>query len=157
MTYKEYLKTTEWAVLRRIKLQEANHRCQVCNGDGELHVHHRTYERIRMELLTDLIVLCADCHRLFHFRDQPEPDALMDDSIYFITKSGQKKRIRRKDIDTWQEAFKHIDVERELRRISETKGYSSFFTDKSWYFKLASILHKMNNKYCDPLDDVNLL
>ena len=157
MTYKEYLKTTEWAVLRRVKLEEAGHRCMVCNGDGKLHVHHRTYERVRRELLTDLVVLCAGCHEHFHFRDQPEPDALMDDSIYFITKSGQKKRIRRKDIDTWQEAFKHIDVERELRRLLGKKGYSALLSDKNYYFELAGILNSINNKYCDPLDDVNLL
>ena len=84
MTYKEYLQSPEWAVIRRIKLEEAGHRCMVCNGDGKLHVHHRTYERIRMELLSDLIVMCADCHRLFHFRgqDQKQVDDPFPDHVH---------------------------------------------------------------------------
>jgi 5-methylcytosine-specific restriction endonuclease McrA len=66
MDYKQYLTSPEWQVLRRLKLAEADGRCQVCNGGGVLHVHHRSYERLGREILTDLTVLCADCHNLFH-------------------------------------------------------------------------------------------
>jgi hypothetical protein len=31
-----------------------------------MHVHHRTYERIGHEKLSDLCLLCGPCHRLFH-------------------------------------------------------------------------------------------
>ena len=42
-------------------------RCQVCNTDKSiLDTHHRTYERLGRELDGDLIVLCRDCHRIFH-------------------------------------------------------------------------------------------
>lgn len=69
--YHEYLTSPEWAEIRTAKLEEAEYRCQVCNvqnlfGGKALNVHHRTYERIFHELLTDLVVLCADCHEIFH-------------------------------------------------------------------------------------------
>jgi 5-methylcytosine-specific restriction endonuclease McrA len=68
MPYKEYLKTAEWDTKRKAALKRAGYRCQVCNADGkQLNVHHRTYERRGIERSSDLIVLCADCHKLYHF------------------------------------------------------------------------------------------
>jgi hypothetical protein len=67
MPYREYLQTPEWQEKRKQKLRSARYRCQVCNtGKTELNVHHRTYERRGNEHLNDLIVLCKDCHSLFH-------------------------------------------------------------------------------------------
>jgi len=68
--YKQYLDSQYWAMLRRIKLEEADHRCQLCGtgyGKGvQLEVHHNTYERCPFrEKLSDLVVLCSRCHRVF--------------------------------------------------------------------------------------------
>jgi hypothetical protein len=137
MTYKEYLKTTEWAVLRRIKLQEANHRCQVCNGDGKLHVHHRTYERVRCELLSDLVVLCAGCHEHFHFRDQPEPDM----SYKFQLDDGSVGRLKDQDLEQWKQSLPHVDVDRVLQDLQEYSRKKPF-EKKSWFMKVGAILGK---------------
>lgn len=67
MPYPEYLKTDHWQDLRDDALERAGRRCQVCNTSlGSLHVHHRSYDRRGQEAPEDLIVLCADCHRVFH-------------------------------------------------------------------------------------------
>lgn len=66
MPYKEYLKSEFWQDKRDTIVSAAGYRCQVCNAAGELHVHHRTYERRGHEAPHDLIALCADCHKLFH-------------------------------------------------------------------------------------------
>jgi replicative DNA helicase len=66
MPYEEYLQTPEWLERRERKLKEADFRCQVCNKDGPLDVHHRTYEHRGNEAPGDLTVLCGDCHALFH-------------------------------------------------------------------------------------------
>lgn len=66
LPYSEYLKS-EWWQQRRLKaLTRAEHRCQVCNAGNRLEVHHRTYERLGHERDADLVVLCRDCHELFH-------------------------------------------------------------------------------------------
>lgn len=71
MPYQEYLKTPEWRQRRQKHLQSAGFRCQVCNANGvTLHVHHRTYERRGTERFSDLIVLCRECHELFHQKGQ---------------------------------------------------------------------------------------
>ena len=67
MRYILYLQTAEWKTLRRLKMESASHRCQVCNTDaGPLEVHHRTYERRGRERLDDLTVLCRRCHQSHH-------------------------------------------------------------------------------------------
>lgn len=66
MPYKLYLQTPEWAERREQHLRSAKHRCQVCNGEHGLNVHHRTYERRGEEAWADLIVLCRVCHKTFH-------------------------------------------------------------------------------------------
>lgn len=66
VNYHEYLNSPEWQKRRQVHVTQAEHRCQMCNGDGSLHVHHRTYERLGCERFTDLIALCADCHAKFH-------------------------------------------------------------------------------------------
>jgi hypothetical protein len=69
MPYSEYLNTEVWDLTRRRALDYAGHKCQVCNRDDiTLNVHHRTYERRGEEYPQDLIVLCEDCHKLFHFK-----------------------------------------------------------------------------------------
>lgn len=66
VTYEQYLLTPEWAELAQETKRLAGFRCQVCNSDGELHAHHRTYRRLGHELQSDLVCLCDSCHALFH-------------------------------------------------------------------------------------------
>jgi hypothetical protein len=66
MHYADYLLTPEWKARRQAVLEWAAQACQVCCRKDRLHVHHRTYVRRGVERPSDLIVLCADCHGLFH-------------------------------------------------------------------------------------------
>ena len=66
LPYSEYLKTDGWQTRRGRALERAENRCQVCNSEDRLEVHHRTYERLGHERAADLIVLCRNCHQLFH-------------------------------------------------------------------------------------------
>ena len=66
MPYPDYLKTEHWQKTAAAAKERAGQKCQVCNKYGQLHTHHRTYERRGAELPEDLIVLCAGCHSLFH-------------------------------------------------------------------------------------------
>jgi hypothetical protein len=45
MPYHDYLMTPEWQMRRIQMLEFAGHRCQVCNSNSRLNVHHRSYER----------------------------------------------------------------------------------------------------------------
>lgn len=67
MPYRDYLQTPEWQARRLKAMKRAGFRCQLCNAYGKrLNTHHRTYERRGKEYDSDLIVLCQDCHQIFH-------------------------------------------------------------------------------------------
>lgn len=66
ITYKQYLKTSHWQAKRREVLEWAGHSCQLCNSKKILHVHHRNYDNLWNEQLSDLIVLCKKCHEKHH-------------------------------------------------------------------------------------------
>jgi 5-methylcytosine-specific restriction endonuclease McrA len=67
VAYDAYLQTQHWKLVRQRALSMAGHRCQVCYaGSLPLNVHHRTYDRLGHEDPFDLIVLCRQCHSLFH-------------------------------------------------------------------------------------------
>jgi len=63
----EYLKTPEWARLRRLVMARSDGVCERCHRKADVwNVHHLTYERLGCELLTDLVLLCRRCHQSIH-------------------------------------------------------------------------------------------
>lgn len=66
MPYQQYLKTEHWQTVRRAALKRARFRCQVCNANAPLDVHHRTYENRGAEWASDVIALCRECHARHH-------------------------------------------------------------------------------------------
>lgn len=66
MDYADYLQTDHWQAIRKAALQRAGYRCQLCNTNGLLDVHHRTYARLGCEKPFDVTVLCRQCHGNFH-------------------------------------------------------------------------------------------
>ena len=69
--YKEkYLKSKAWAETRQEFFKQVGRLC-IC-GKQATQVHHKTYKNIGKEnLLTDLSVLCSDCHQRFHKQGNP--------------------------------------------------------------------------------------
>lgn len=68
LKYAEFLKTPYWkAVAHRVKYL-SGFKCQLCNGKGSLHTHHRSYEHHGLEHqhLKDLVCICQQCHQHFH-------------------------------------------------------------------------------------------
>lgn len=66
MPYQEYLKTDHWQEIRKTMLKRASYKCSVCGMSKPLHVHHNTYDRRGCEKTSDLVVLCHDCHEVYH-------------------------------------------------------------------------------------------
>lgn len=66
LPYSEYLKSDHWQSFRKRILKSANYTCSICHANESLHVHHRTYENLGDEYYKDVIVLCENCHKLFH-------------------------------------------------------------------------------------------
>ena len=66
--YRTYLKSEAWQRKRRKVLIRDRYTCQKCGEKDRklLQVHHKTYDRVFKESLSDLITLCKKCHKLEH-------------------------------------------------------------------------------------------
>ena len=62
--YKKYLESTNWKEKRRRVLERDGNLC-IC-GERAIHVHHKTYENLGQERLSDLVALCKNCHDGYH-------------------------------------------------------------------------------------------
>lgn len=66
--YEIYIQSSEWQKKSEEAKKRVFYRCQICNrhqDQVQLETHHRTYERLGVEIPEDLTVLCRDCHSLY--------------------------------------------------------------------------------------------
>jgi hypothetical protein len=61
----EYLQSEHWRRLKAKKLSR-NSRCECCNSDSNLDVHHKRYKHLYDVNCYDLITLCRCCHDEIH-------------------------------------------------------------------------------------------
>lgn len=64
--YAAYLESAHWQHMRAIAREHYGEQCVLCGSADELDVYHRTYERRGRERLSDVTVLCRNCHAKHH-------------------------------------------------------------------------------------------
>ena len=64
--YHEYLKTEKWFNKRNQVLKFSEYKCNRCKSMENIQVHHLNYSTLGDESLSDLEVLCSDCHKKVH-------------------------------------------------------------------------------------------
>jgi 5-methylcytosine-specific restriction endonuclease McrA len=69
--YRLYLRTPHWKRIRERALKYADYKCLTCRSPNRLEVHHLRYRRngksiLWHELMSDVAVLCHDCHAKEH-------------------------------------------------------------------------------------------
>ncbi len=64
--YHRYLQSKPWKIKSDNAKVMADHKCQLCYSPDGLETHHRTYDRLGEEKISDLIVLCSACHKKHH-------------------------------------------------------------------------------------------
>lgn len=72
-TYADYLASEHWQAVRRryFASMSTAKRC-ACGKRGRA-LHHLTYVRLGSERLSDLVLICDDCHREAHGLDRQRP------------------------------------------------------------------------------------
>lgn len=61
-----YLESPAWRMLTQQVQDRCGNVCERCHKYPVEHTHHLTYVRLFHELLTDLLGVCATCHRELH-------------------------------------------------------------------------------------------
>jgi 5-methylcytosine-specific restriction endonuclease McrA len=69
LSYKEFLQSKYWKLVRKKVLARDHNACVICKSTIKLHVHHDTYKHHYNELkhLEDLMTLCSVCHQEHHY------------------------------------------------------------------------------------------
>jgi 5-methylcytosine-specific restriction endonuclease McrA len=65
--YEKHIRSARWRNIRRDVLRLRGNTCERCmepQAPSSLEVHHVTYERLGRERMSDLRVLCRDCHAM---------------------------------------------------------------------------------------------
>lgn len=64
--YRRYIASDRWKERRAEYFQSHKRRCSACGSTVQIHLHHRTYDRMGAELDSDLTPLCQGCHTKVH-------------------------------------------------------------------------------------------
>ena len=62
--YQEYIDSAQWRRIRAQKFKMVGKKCERCEATHTFEVHHKTYERFKKELPSDLEVLCKPHHNI---------------------------------------------------------------------------------------------
>lgn len=79
--YNRYLCSRAWGKKREAVRRRANGMCERCLWQKGYAVHHLTYKRIYKERLSDLQLLCSDCHDFVHAKSDYDPRREVADRI----------------------------------------------------------------------------
>lgn len=72
--YESYIRSSAWQMLRDKMVYDYDGKCYMCGTKDNIRVHHITYLHLGDEHHSDLIPLCADCHKKLHeLKDELEP------------------------------------------------------------------------------------
>lgn len=67
--YRKHIGSDKWKAFRDLAIKDRDGHCERCFVAGvQFHVHHKTYDRLGHEDLSDVEVLCVPCHALEHLQ-----------------------------------------------------------------------------------------
>ena len=69
-TYAAYMRSEGWKIKKAEAFLYHGRYCKRCGSPNHLEVHHNYYGRLGKELMSDLEILCSDCHELHHMQDR---------------------------------------------------------------------------------------
>lgn len=91
--YSKYLRSEAWRLKRQRALNTKGRWCRGCLSRIKvLQVHHKTHKNVPNEPLSDLEILCVDCHRELTSLQRKNPR--VDGFTIFKLFTEQKRRAR---------------------------------------------------------------
>jgi hypothetical protein len=107
--YHAYLHSPAWRDLKR-RYYDAHPAICMC-GDTNVHLHHKTYERVGREELDDLVPLCERCHEHVHALEAAGVIDLDLQGFYYdrrramenVAREAERKAEARADFDAYDE------------------------------------------------------
>lgn len=136
--YAIFLSCDWWIELSRRKRALVGH-CERCPAKDKLQSHHRIYRENWFDtVLSDLEVLCRDCHEEHHGIapdwTKPVPDSIIPESAFnkpFVP-VPEPQRMPRKQPVYWEPALKPKKLSKMQRKMAKYKGRPRHGRGKRW-------------------------
>lgn len=146
-SYRDYLKTEHWKNIRKLIRKKYNNKCKNCKTSERLEVHHKTYRNIGNELLSNLVLLCRDCHQQVHDQSNSNKQMLEDKrtmrSVAFnYIKDKYKIKREIQDIRFFMKRRNSIVKVNESFCIKLSRSLKTFYV----YNKNEELIEKINIK-----------
>jgi hypothetical protein len=100
MKYSDYLQTRHWKKVKEEVFTRYGESCSFCCSKNQLEVHHRTYKNLGKEEWGDVVLLCHECHCVFHkFRKadgqycQQADDTTTEKSVQSEVRKTKKRKL----------------------------------------------------------------
>lgn len=110
LIHREYLKSPLWLRKREEAMAHYGPICNRCGRHGT-DVHHKTYDRVGgAEILTDLEILCRECHEAHHRVERVSPKRSRNKGISrpalarYLTEV-QREILQRRFVMSWPELY----------------------------------------------------
>ena len=86
--YRGYIRSPQWAARRDAVLRQVDWVCRDCKTHKATNAHHRTYQRVGRESLSDLEALCSVCHDERHGIFSAEVGVLAAEALALLSRDG---------------------------------------------------------------------
>lgn len=128
--YSAFLNTIYWKTVAEEVKRRAGYRCQLCNSEDDLNVHHRCYEHKGTEILHmgDLICLCHKCHEHHHKGYERMDD--LETKTYEIPYLKKENHVLLEKLTELEHKYKVLEEAKPLiiDTIPSDKAYNYFST-----------------------------
>lgn len=105
--YKIVLASKRWKELRSRIIAERG-RCERCKTTISLQLHHKTYDRLGMELDSDVELVCVSCHEI---ADEERAERGRSKSYAALYEARLDGWATKKHGDNWREWEEEITIE----------------------------------------------
>jgi hypothetical protein len=131
LTYTQYLSTPHWHKFRTgyisslptqaCKKHRICHKCEVtnCNNCGVI-VHHRSYDNLGYEKISDVALVCETCHDSIH------------NKVRKLRRSSKKSAVRKKESCLPQTEYSNDLIPRFGFKFEYFKPWGGRFTRRFW-------------------------
>lgn len=120
--YSRRLRQKSWHTLRKHLIKQAENKCSRCGlfrfGEGELHLHHKTYERLGKEREQDLEVVCKYCHQIADEDRVKRVVSEREDRLWYARMDGWATK---KYGENWERFIEPHELEEEFEEWLEDR------------------------------------
>ena len=105
--YAKYINSSKWKKKRKRKLKQVGYKCERCGYtrySRRLEVHHLHYDSFKNERMSDLEVLCSDCHKKADREREDDKTREIEMSRYMSGLRGYAAKyhnVNKEDVTEW--------------------------------------------------------